>query len=86
MRSLDCFFFKYIGRKYIMIAATSRKNIDNSDNNQSPAPKKLIEHLRSQMRSWAAEDGIAPKDLNKYMLSNINVELEALGYRTIGKL
>ncbi len=50
------------------------------------APKKLIEQLRSQVRSWASEDGIGPKDLKKYMLDNINVELETLGYRSLKKI
>jgi hypothetical protein len=62
------------------------KNVDFSADNMAYAPKKLITQLRGQFRSWAFEDGIAPKDLNKYILNNINIELDALGYRAIGKL
>ena len=57
-----------------------------SDEHLIKAPNKLVEKLRLQVRSWAAEDGILAKDLKKYMLDNVNVELETLGYSPIGKL
>lgn len=58
-----------------------------SDDEQLPqAPKKLLEQLRSQIRGWAAEDGIDAKDMKKYLLDNINVELDTLGYRPVKKV
>jgi hypothetical protein len=69
-----------------MVVIKTDKNVGFSADNLAYAPKKLITQLRGQMRSWAFEDGIAPNDLNKYILNNINIELDALGYHAIEKL
>lgn len=50
------------------------------------APRKLVEQLRAQVRSWANEDDIDAKHIKKYMLDNVNVELETLGYQPVKKI
>ncbi|MEW6989201.1 hypothetical protein AADZ91_00815 [Colwelliaceae bacterium 6441] len=61
-------------------------NVANSEEKQpelEEAPKALLLSLLENCKQDAIEDEVMKKDLNKYLLTCINDELEAINYKLI---
>ena len=50
------------------------------------APKDVVDSIVEQCKQYASEDGVKAEDMDSYVLSCVNDELDDQGYAKVDKL